>query len=213
LPKYSIDLAEFFGIMMGDGGINNLWQATISLNSIKDTHFALYIYKLCKKLFNIVPAVRKRKESNTQIISLASTTVVDFLVVNGLMRGNKLKQGLKIPEWILGKRSYCKSCIRGLVDTDGCMFVHVHKVKGKVYKNIGLTFTSFSPDLIFQVAEIFAEFGIVPHISGEGKSIYLYQEEAVVKYLKIFGTSNPRIKTVYEKWRDARAVEWATLER
>ncbi len=99
------------------------------------------------------------------------------------------------------------------MDTDGCMFVHVHRVKGKVYRNIGLTFTSLSPELIFQVSKILAECGIVPHISGEGKCIYLYRADAVKKYLKMFGTSNRRIMSVYEKWRDARAVEWATLER
>lgn len=213
LPKHSILLAEFFGIMMGDGGINNLWQATITLNSIKDAPYSIYVSNLCNKLFGISPVMRKRKETNALVISLASISIVDFLVMEGLLRGNKLKQGLKIPEWILKKKSYRKSCIRGLIDTDGCMFVHVHKVKNKIYKNIGLTFTSLSPELIFQVAEIFAEFGIMPHISGGGKCIYVYQADAVAKYLKVFGTSNRRIESVYEKWRDARAVEWATLER
>ncbi len=213
LPKHSILLAEFFGIMMGDGGINNLWQVTITLNSIKDALYSIYVSNLCNKLFGISPAIRKRKERNALVISLASTSVVDFLADEGLLRGNKLKQGLKIPEWILKKKSYHKACVRGLIDTDGCMFVHVHKVKNKIYKNIGLTFTSFSPELIFQVAEIFAEFGVVPHISGGGTTIYVYQADAVAKYLKIFDTSNQRIKSVYQKWKDARAVEWATLER
>ena len=49
LPKYSVNLAEFFGVMMGDGGINNPWQANITLNSIKDVKYARYISNLCKK--------------------------------------------------------------------------------------------------------------------------------------------------------------------
>lgn len=117
LPKHSVDLAEFFGIMMGDGGINNPWQITITVNSVK------------------------------------------------------------------------------------------------IYKNIGLCFTSYSPGLISQVAEIFAESGIMPHISNSGRDIFLYQASSVAKYLKVFGTANDRIGSVYKKWRDARAVEWATLER
>ncbi|MDO8564653.1 MAG: hypothetical protein Q7R88_01520, partial [bacterium] len=135
LPKYSIQLAEFFGIMMGDGGINNLWQATITLNSIKDASYSIYISDLCKKLFGILPVLRKRKERNALVVSLASTSIVDFLVAQGLSRGNKLKNGLKIPEWILKEKSYRIACVRGLIDTDGCMFVHIHRVKGKVYKN------------------------------------------------------------------------------
>ena len=206
IPKYSVQLAEFFGIMMGDGGINNLWQANITLNSIKDVQYAEYISNLCEELFGIKPAIRKRKLRNTLIVSLASILVINFLVANGLVGGNKLKNGLKIPKWILKNRQYRKACIRGLVDTDGCIFVHVHKVSGRIYKNIGLTFTSYSPELIFQVADILAEFDVMPHITKQGRSMYLYQADSVVKYLKVFGTSNERIESVYKKWRDARAV-------
>ena len=206
LPKYSAKLAEFFGIMMGDGGINNPWQANITLNSIKDAKYVGYISNLCQNLFGIIPAIRKRKTRNALIISLASTSVVDFLVKNGLVRGNKLKTGLIIPKWILEKPSYKKSCVRGLIDTDGCMFIHVHRVLGKIYRNIGLSFCSYSPELIFQTADIFAEFGIMAHISKRGQDIYLYKENSVLKYLKLFCTSNERIGSVYKKWRDARAV-------
>lgn len=206
LPKYSPQLAEFFGIMIGDGGINNPWQANITLNSIKDAQYAKYIYDICKKLFSITPAIRKRKTRNTLIVSLASTSVVDFLVINGLVRGNKLKTGLRIPNWILNNQSYKKACIRGLIDTDGCIFIHTHTVLGKIYKNISLCFTSYSPELIFQVRDIFAEFKIIAHISKRGREVYLYQENSVINYLKVFGTSNNRIESVYKKWRDARVV-------
>src|SRR3989338_1776785 len=114
LPKYSSQLAEFFGIMMGDGGINNLWQVTITLNSIKDANYSTYISALCKRLFGILPVLRKRKNRNALVVSLASISIVDFLVDNGLLRGNKLKQGLRIPEWILGNKSYRRACI-GLI--------------------------------------------------------------------------------------------------
>lgn len=206
MPRYSENLAEFFGIMMGDGGINNPWQANITVNSIKDKDYSKYIFTLCGELFGVTPVIWKRKGMNALIISLASTSIVDFLVKNGLPRGNKLKNGLNIPEWILNKSHYRKACVRGLMDTDGCAFVHIHRINNKVYKNIGLTFTSYSPKLIFEVADILEEFGIVPHISKRGRDIYLYQADSVVKYLNIFGTSNHRIKSVYNSWRDARVV-------
>lgn len=206
LPKFSKSLAEFFGIMMGDGGINNEWQANITVNSVKDLEYSEYVSNLCRDLFGIEPVIRKRKNTKALVISLSSVSIVDFLVLNGLPRGNKLKKGLSIPEWVLGKALYKKACVRGLIDTDGCMFVHVHQIKGKVYNNIGLTFTNYSLELILQVAEIFHEFGVVPHISKNGRDIYLYQADSVLRYLKIFGTSNSRIESVYEKWRDARVV-------
>lgn len=213
LPKYSKSLAEFFGIMMGDGGINNSWQANITVNSVSDFDYSKYITVLCNKLFAIKPAVRKRKDAQALVISLASISIVEFLVLTGLPRGNKLKNGLVIPQWILCKQLYRKACVRGLIDTDGCIFIHTHKVKGKRYDNIGLTFTSYSLELILQVTEILQEFGISPHISKSGRDIYIYQADSVLKYLKVFGTSNNRIESVYKNWRDGREVERSKFPR
>lgn len=203
IPKLSASLAEFFGVMLGDGGINNLWQANITMNSVEDAKYAIYVKNLIQCLFEISPAVRKRKGRNTLVISTASTTLVDFLVAQGLPRGNKLKNGVRIPSWILKKRSYRVACVRGLMDTDGCLFIHSHKVAGKSYRNIGLCFTSYSPEMLGQVAEVFEEFGIMPHIGSQGRNIYLYRADTVAKYLKVFGTSNERISSLYEKWRGA----------
>ncbi len=201
IPNPSVPLAEFFGIMLGDGGINNPWQATITLNATKDFAYSLYIQKLVKRLFAITPTTFKYKTRNALRILINGVTLVDYLVSKGLPRGNKLKKGPRIPQWILDERKYGRACVRGLVDTDGCIFVHKHMVAGKLYKNIGLTFSSRSPELIFQVAAIFEQFGIMPHITTRGTDIYLYREDSVDRYLKVFGSSNERIRSVYKKWR------------
>jgi len=203
LPKNSIKFAEFFGLMMGDGGINNPWQATITLNFIKDKGYSIYVFNLINDLFCTIPVIRKRKNRQALVISLSSTTIVDFLVMKGLIRGNKLKGGLKIPGWILNKKSYRIACVRGLMDTDGGLYIHNHSVGGKKYNNIGLCFTSYSLDLINQVIDILKENNITPHTSNKGRSVYLYKEEAIARYLKIFGTSNDRISKVFNNWRDA----------
>jgi intein/homing endonuclease len=202
IPEQSESLAEFFGIMLGDGGINNLWQANITMNSIKDAEYVFYVERLIRNLFDISPAIRKRKNRNAVVVSAASISLVNFLVEKGLPRGNKLRNGLRIPDWIMETRSYRVACVRGLVDTDGCLFIHSHKIQGKSYENIGLCFTSYSPHMLEQVAGIFEEFGIMPHISTQGRDIYLYRADAVAKYLDIFGTSNERIRSLYQKWKD-----------
>lgn len=201
LPKRSELLAEFFGIMMGDGGINNAWQANITLNAVADDEYAIYVVRVIEKLFGVVPAVRKRKTRDALVISLASITIVDFLVREGLCRGNKLKGGLAIPTWILRSRKYRIACVRGLMDTDGGLYIHRHKVGQYSYENIGLCFTSFSPFLLGQVAEIFIECGIVPHVSGQGRRLYLYSHAAVKRYLDKVGTSNTRLERVFSEWK------------
>src|SRR3989344_5842240 len=106
IPSVSKELAEFFGIMIGDGGINNEWQANVTLNTDADADYVLFVSELMKKLFNVSPAIRPRLTRRATIVSLASTTIVDFLVKNGLSRGNKLMQGLRIPRWILAQKTY-----------------------------------------------------------------------------------------------------------
>lgn len=200
LPEPSAELAEFFGIMMGDGGINNPWQANITLNSVADAVYGKYVCSAIKNLFDISPMVFKCKGRQATKILISSITLVDFLVEKGLMRGDKLKQGLCIPNWILSKKDYRIACVRGLIDTDGCLYIHKHTVSGKPYKNIGLCFCSHSPALIAQVSAIFEEFGIIPHSSNRGRSIYLYKASVVARYLEIFGTSNDRISSVYQEF-------------
>ncbi len=212
VPGESPELAEFFGILLGDGGINNDWQVNIALNSIADATYAKYVTRLCETLFAVAPAVRKSKNRNTLVISLASTTVVNFVVSKGLVRGNKIKGGARIPDWILANKEYRKNCVRGLMDTDGCLYVHVHQVLNKEYKNIGLCFSSYAPGILGGVATIFEEFGIIPHITNKGRCIYLYQADAVAKYLDVFGTSNTRIRSVHDKWKRGRVVDGARLE-
>ncbi|PIU68772.1 hypothetical protein COS81_02745, partial [candidate division WWE3 bacterium CG06_land_8_20_14_3_00_42_16] len=68
IPKESKELAELFGIIFGDGGINNSWQLVISLNSNADLEYSYYVRKLLRKLFKIKVAIRKRPNQNTLVV-------------------------------------------------------------------------------------------------------------------------------------------------
>ncbi|HBA36701.1 TPA: hypothetical protein DCZ15_02380 [Candidatus Falkowbacteria bacterium] len=204
-PRESIRLAELIGIEFGDGGINNPWQVVITLNADKDEKYAEYVVRLIRELFGIEPVVRKRGKRTLQIVS-SSISLVDFLVKKGAVRGNKIKQMFDIPNWVGKNDKYSKVFVRGLVDTDGCLYIHRHKIKGVNYKNIGFCFTSYSRNLLNSVASILRKSGIESYIKNDGRSIYLYGKNAVENYINIFGSSNPRIFDLYKKWRDARAV-------
>ncbi len=200
-PEESPLLAELMGIELGDGGINNKWQLVITLNSIADLVYSTYVKTILEQLFAVEVAVRKRKGKNALVLVCSSTSLVDFLVIKGAVRGNKIAQQIDIPAWISGKDEYEKNFVRGLVDTDGCLYVHRHTVAGSEYGNIGFCFSSYSPPLIRSVGAILKKFGITPHIMANETKIYLYSKKAVVDYLRIFGSSNPRILDKFEQWR------------
>ena len=200
------------GIVFGDGGINNLWQLVISLNSEADAEYSKYVQSLIKGLFNLDIATRKRPNKNVLTLVCSSTNLVDFLIENGAVRGNKIEQCIDIPNWIYNNFKFERAFVRGLVDTDGCLYIHNHNVKGKFYKNIGFCFTSYSRKLAVSIGNILKKNGITPHITDDDRRIYLYSSKAVSDYLSIFGSSNPRILDKYAEWRGARVADRARLE-
>ena len=206
IPPESEKLAELLGIIYGDGGINNAWQLVITLNSVSDSQYALYVQGLLESLFVIEVATRKRPGMNALVLVCSSRSLLDFLVSKGAVRGNKIAQRINIPNWINKKSSYKRAVVRGLIDTDGCLYIHKHVTKSssRVQNNIGLCFTNCSKDLIDFVASILTENGITPHFSKDAKNIYLYSAKSVKKYLDIFGSSNSRILNKYKEWLKIR---------
>ncbi|MCX6720198.1 MAG: helix-turn-helix transcriptional regulator [Candidatus Staskawiczbacteria bacterium] len=51
-PRFSRNLAEFTGIMLGDGGITQK-QITVSTNSVDDKQYGYFVRRLIKKLFDL----------------------------------------------------------------------------------------------------------------------------------------------------------------
>jgi len=202
-PEKSKELAEFMDIILGDGGINNDWQLTITVNGDADKDYAIYVKKLAKELFNIDAATQRRKETKALVLRFSSMNLLDFLVSKGAVRGNKIKQCIDIPKWICKRASYERAFVRGLVDTDGCLYTHDHNVHGKKYNNLGFCFASCSKNLMRSVSRIFKKNGIKPHITRNMKMLYLYSIGAIESYLDIFGTSNPRIGNKYSIWKGA----------
>ncbi|MCX6720049.1 MAG: hypothetical protein NTV36_02990 [Candidatus Staskawiczbacteria bacterium] len=199
IPKFSKDLAEFTGIMLGDGGISAN-QVKITTNMIDDAQYAIFIKNLIKKLFDLKPSVCPRKKDVSALdIIISRIKLVEFCNQKlGLHIGNKLKQGLDIPAWIRKNSEFEKACVRGLIDTDGCVFDECHDIKGKKYNYKRLNFTSASPELIKSVFEILEKNGLSPKIKNS-RQVNIENKENIKKYFKIVGTSNPKHLNRYKK--------------
>ena len=188
-PKRSSDLAEFVGIMIGDGGISK-YQITITLHSVTDYEFSKYVVQNIERLFSVTPSVYKRPDKLALVILVSRIDLVTYLYSLGLPIGNKNLQHIDIPDWIQRNSKYARACIRGLVDTDGSIFTHTYSVKGKKYRYKKLSFTTASPNLQKSVAHILFENGLSPRISG--RDVRLDSKADMKKYFVVFGTSNPK---------------------
>ena len=198
IPKFSVKLAEFAGIMIGDGGITKN-QLFVSTNSIDDKEYGFYVKELIKKLFNVDASIYYVGGVNVMTIAVSRKKLVEFCNKKlGLHIGNKLKQGLDIPEWIRKNSEFEKACIRGIMDTDGCIFEECHKIKNKLYWYKRWNITSASSLLRKSIFEILGKNGLSPKIRNN-RCIQIEDADSIKKYFKIVGTNNPKHLNKYHK--------------
>lgn len=196
LPEHSTDLAEFIGIMLGDGGIFGN-EAHITLGYSTDKEYVPYIKSLIKVLFNSEVAFYRSLNKDMIRIRVYGKNLVANLLVLGLVKGNKIKnENFNIPSWILENEGFAKSCIRGLIDTDGCVFKKVRKESSGVqYRSIGIKFTTASERLILTVIKAFQQLNF--KVARSRRDLYLSGEEQVKRYFKDIGFSNPKHRNKY----------------
>jgi len=195
--KKSIALAEFAGIVMGDGGITKR-QVTISLNYKTDKEYIIFVKNLIKDLFNIEAALYKREKESIINIVVSRTQLVLFCRSIGLKIGNKIEQNLDIPKWIKKNKKFSAACIRGLMDTDGCIFNECHHINGRQYCYPRLSLVSASKQLRLSVFNVLKQLDFSPVIRNN-RSVQLEKREEIIRYFEKIGTNNFKHKKRYQK--------------
>lgn len=141
LPKRPSELAEFIGIVLGDGSIS-VYQVILSFGTEADSEYADFVGEFAARIFGISFGRVYRKESKTVNIVLSSVALVEFLQNQGLRIGNKITQQVDLPAWIYDHPEHARACLRGLMDTDGRVFHHRYQVNGKWYQYVNMGFTN-----------------------------------------------------------------------
>jgi hypothetical protein len=190
-PPYSTELAEFCGIMLGDGGIS-AYQATVTLGLKEEKEYGHFVMNLIETLFSIRPGMYRRTNSKAFTIYISRIGIVEFLTNTcGLVQGDKMRYQATIPLWILENPEFSTSCIRGLIDTDGSVFTHRYKSKGKEYTYKKMSFTSASPPLLNAVLKLFLQNDFHARI-GSRFDVRIDSKKDVSNYFKQFGSHNPK---------------------
>jgi intein/homing endonuclease len=196
-PKYSKELAEFVGIVLGDGGISQ-YQVVITLHAVDDKAYGNFVAGFTQKLFKVPIGIYPKKKDMVINYTVSSVELVRFLKKIGLKQGNKVKQQVDIPKWIKRNKEYRVACVRGLVDTDGSVFIHHYKVNGKEYSYKKLLFTSRSEPLRQSVFKILSSLGIRVRLD-KGYDVRIDSKADMAKYFKIVGSHNPKHLNKYRK--------------
>jgi len=187
-PQRSSLLAEWIGIMLGDGGISDM-QVVVTLHRKDDREYIDFVVGLIYKLFGVNPSLQNKKNDAAVDIVVSRISLVEFCIKQlGLVKGNKTKQQSDIPSWVKKERRYYLSCIRGLMDTDGSIFTHRYKVKGKEYAYKKIIFTNRSMPLLQSVFFILKKEGFNPRKTGQ--AVYLESQQDVGRYMKQISSHN-----------------------
>lgn len=196
-PEKDENLAELFGIILGDGHIEERVSGTkirvycvnIAGNSKTDADYIFrYIPNLSKEIFKEMGSIRKKSKVNCAYFNLHGKKFVEFLKKNGLKPGNKVKNNVGIPQWIKDNSLFLRKCIRGLTDTDGC----VYYISKKTNKNLRITFTNHASRLLNDYREGLIKLGFFPSKIMRGHDVYLSSKQDVEKYIKEIGFSNSK---------------------
>ncbi len=189
-PKDSEDLAEFMGIWVGDGHLAK-YQASMSTSSKTDMQHARYVKDLAFRLFGQNGHIRKKKDAKAVELVISSIGLVEWLKTKGMPEGNKMS-GLCIPDWIKADGRFSRKFIRGLFDTDGCIFIDTHGIRGKQYRNRGWTITSYSAKLRNELVDLLRNLGFNPTLRDSQVSVYMRKRVDIERYFREIGTSNKK---------------------
>lgn len=196
-PGYSKNLAEFVGIVLGDGCISQR-QITISLHRQDDKEYSAYIVSLIKNLFGVPVGIYHSKKDLVADFTISRSELVRYCVKKlGLHQGNKVRQQVDIPKWIKRNKKYLVACIRGLIDTDGSLYSHRYQVKGKLYTYKKLSFSNSSRPLLVSVFHALKILGMNPHETSDGKNVRLENKHDIHRYFLIVGSHNSKILNRY----------------
>lgn len=197
---FNENLAEFIGAVLGDGNIcfykTNRKERKVGVYHIriagdlkKDKDYHLnYLGNLCKSLFNLKVNEILHRRQNERFLDIKSKELVNFFIDMGLKAGDKIKNNTTIPSWIFDNTRFLRVCVRGLIDTDGCIF----RMSKRDPNLIRIKFTNHNSTLLKDTRKAFILLGFNPSEITCNREFYISRQDEIKKYLKEIGFSNKK---------------------
>ena len=123
--QYMKTWAYIVGVALGDGNLSNPNGRAIRLRISCDTKYPKIGEEIQKALTLLFPknkvSIAYLNPPTSYNISVYSNTLKDLLPWK-VGEGSKAKQVAHVPNWILENVTYSIECLRGLIQTDGCIY-------------------------------------------------------------------------------------------
>jgi hypothetical protein len=203
IPKKDEKLAEFIGIVLGDGHLHTKHNCITIFGSLDDIYYyELNVIPLIKSLFNIIPKLKRSNHRNSYYIYFYSKEIMDFLINLGMKRGNKINA--RIPKFIKQNKKLIPAFIKGLFDTDGYLKFSKQTRPKHYYPRIRLAFgmSKFTKDIGILIRKL--KFNHSSWEEDKGRGLLYYEisgKENLEKWMTIINPHNLVHKTKYLLWK------------
>jgi intein/homing endonuclease len=189
------ELAEFTGALLGDGCLSKYFAKSEGIYRYETAftggktdfpYYETFLKPTLMKHFGFKGRLFLRKDGSTRF-HIKSKKVYNFFLSLGVESGEKTVN-LKIPEKIFRSNRLSLACIRGVANTDGCVYL-----RGK---NNRLSFQLHmnAKALLAQTKKILERNGIfTTNIVKNGCNAYvlaIHRQNSVARFLKLVGFSN-----------------------
>jgi len=201
MRKHSFDLpiplsvgsCEFIGALIGDGFTNKHGSSYITEfcgdKRFDKNYYDELIIPLVQKMFQVKAHLRYR--DNTMWIRFNSVSIHKMLTERfGIPAGVKFDKVMIPKEIINSTPEFIASTIRGIFDTDGCVFFDKRGIYKEPYIRVALKLEN--PPLIRQVYGELLKLGVNAHRLKDNRIIQINGKEAVKEYIQKVGFSNKR---------------------
>ena len=185
--KRTKELAEFFGIMMGDGSLSKN-QVMVTLGSKEDLYVE-YVHNLMLTIFKTKVVTTTRKTGYKDVY-IGSVDLSRWLIGEGLVF-NKVKSQIGVPKWVLQKDEFMISFLRGFFDTDGSVY--------KLRYGIQISYTNRSLPLLEATRYMLKKLGYSPSKESIYK-VYLTKKTDLERFFKEIKPSHKLRVDRYEKF-------------
>jgi intein/homing endonuclease len=181
--KLTEDFAEFLGILIGDGYLDQKrGRVIISGNLNRDaTYLKTHVKNLIKQIFGIKCISWKQEHKGCFYLAFYSKSIIDELSALSISK-------TKIPEFIIKSDKRIKAAfMRGLADTD--LSLYFYKGTSRKKHSYPIICSTFSNEpFIFQIKELLAEFNIKANVYPR---ITRYKTKTYPQWdIQIFGKKN-----------------------
>ena len=195
IEQIGIDFYEVLGTFIGDGFFNkygNRYMIQFAGDSRYDfSYYKDTIIPVLSKLMNRKPYIRIKE--NSMWVTFYSKALFNLLLKFNMPLGKKVYT-VKIPDEVIDDKTKLICTLRGIFDTDGCIFVDKRRIYREPYVRIALQLTN--KVLIDQVSNGLIGLGIKCGVSKKvSVGSYILQIngfDEVKKYLYKVGFSNER---------------------